>query len=339
MARGASPAARRLHEPPPISNYLVELGFPHPAGRHRSGRSAFLSLGCWSCRDMNAFVFRGWKRIHPGCCGTSAFARGATFPASMPHEPQPISNYPVWLGFPNSAGRYRPGGPAFSSPGCWSCRDMDGRLIRGWEPILPMCGENSRLARGATLVARRLHEPPPISNHPVGLGFTHLAGRYRPRESAFSSLGCRSCGDMDAFLIRDGNKSSPGAAGPRRWPEGQVSPRSGRFRPGGSAFSSLGSWSCRGRDAFPIRGWELILPGCGGTSALANVEVPLHQERIRPHPRIRNPSISLQLHEPGEVNADPPGRNRPGRCAKPQPHLSTVKWLEIEKKTVPPGHA
>ena len=37
----------------------------------------------------------------------------------------PISNQPVGLGFPHLAGRYRPGGSAFSSPDSWSYRDME----------------------------------------------------------------------------------------------------------------------------------------------------------------------------------------------------------------------
>ena len=83
-------------------------------------------------------------------------------------------------GAPQPAGRYRPGGSAFSSAGFWSCRDMEGFLSRGWELILPGCGGTSSLGRGATLVAHRLHEPQPISNQPVGLGFSHRGGQYRP---------------------------------------------------------------------------------------------------------------------------------------------------------------
>ena len=56
---------------------------------------------------------------------------------------------------------------------------MEGFLIRGWKIVLPGCGGASALARGATLAARRLHGPQPISNHPVGLGFPHPVGRYR----------------------------------------------------------------------------------------------------------------------------------------------------------------
>ena len=79
---------------------------------------------------------------------------------------------------------------------------MEGFLIRGWEIILPGCGGTSALARGVTLIARWLHEPQPISNHPVGLEFPHRAGRYRPGRSLFPSAGCRSCGNMEGFLIR-----------------------------------------------------------------------------------------------------------------------------------------
>ena len=139
------------------------------------------------------------------------------------HEPQPISNQPVGLEFAHFTKRYRLEGSAFSSPESWSCRDMDGFLTRGWELILPGCGGTSVLARGAALAARWLHEPQPISNHPVGLEFPHHAGRYRLGESAFTSPGC----------------SSPGATGPQRWPEGQPSPRAGSMSLSQSATSQL----------------------------------------------------------------------------------------------------
>ena len=152
--------------------------------------SAFSSPDCWICRYMEGFLIRGWELILPGCGGTSALARGATLAARWLHEPQPISNHPVGLGFPHPSERYRPGGSAFASPGCWSCRDMEGFLTRGWEFILPGCGGTSAFTRGATLAARWFHEPQPISNGPVELGFPHPAGRYRPEGSAFSSLRC-----------------------------------------------------------------------------------------------------------------------------------------------------
>ena len=72
---------------------------------------------------------RVWRDSGVGPRGTLA--------ARWLHEPQPISNHPAGLGFPHPAGRYRPGESAFTSPGSWSCRDMDGFLIRGWEIKLP----------------------------------------------------------------------------------------------------------------------------------------------------------------------------------------------------------
>ena len=69
---------------------------------------------------MEGFPIRGWEIIFPGCGGTSALARGATLAARWLHEPQPISNQPVWLGLPHRAGQYRPQGSSFSFPVCWS---------------------------------------------------------------------------------------------------------------------------------------------------------------------------------------------------------------------------
>ena len=61
----------------------------------------------------------------------------------------------------------------------------------------------------------------------------------------------------------------------------------------------------------------------------ANAEVPPHPGRIRSHPRIRNPSIPLQLHQPGNENDDPPGSIPPRRVWKPQPHWVIADWLEL----------
>ena len=122
----------------------------------------------------------------PDAAGPRRWPEGQFPPraGSMSYEPQPIGNELVGLGFPHPAGRYRPEGSAFTSPGCWSYRDIDGFLTRGWKLVLPRCGGTSALAPGAPLAARWLHEPQPISSQPVGLGFPHPAGRYRPRGSA-----------------------------------------------------------------------------------------------------------------------------------------------------------
>ena len=59
-------------------------------------------------------LFRGWDRILSGC--------------RWLHEPQPISNQPVRLGFPHRVDRYRPGGPPFS---CFRPRFV--RVVDVWK--------------------------------------------------------------------------------------------------------------------------------------------------------------------------------------------------------------
>ena len=77
----------------------------------------------------------------------------------------------------------------------------------------------------------------PISDWLVGLGFPHRAERYRPGGSALLSPGCWSCSDIEGFLIRGWNLSSPGAAEPWCCREGQLSPRAGSMSPIQSATS------------------------------------------------------------------------------------------------------
>ena len=72
------------------------------------------------------------------------------------HEPQPVSDQSMGLGFPHRAGPYRPGESPFTSPCCRRCRCMQLNIVRGWGLILPRW--------------RWLHEPQPISVKPVGLG-------------------------------------------------------------------------------------------------------------------------------------------------------------------------
>ena len=52
--------------------------------------------------------------------------------------------------------------------------------IRGRDYNHPGCGENSTLARGATLAMRSFFDPQPKSNQPVRLGFPHHASLYQP---------------------------------------------------------------------------------------------------------------------------------------------------------------
>ena len=83
-------------------------------------RITVLVPGLLECRDMEGFLIRGWDLNLPVSVVTSTLAGEATLATRWLHEPQPISNQPVWLGFPHRARQYRPGGSPFSTPGCWS---------------------------------------------------------------------------------------------------------------------------------------------------------------------------------------------------------------------------
>ena len=276
LARGATLAARWLHESQPISNHPLGLEFPHPAGQYRPGVSAFSSPRCWSriygrVSDPGVGTYPSLVRWDLGG-GPRGNSRRAPPPGAQDNQQSPSM-----VGIPHSAGRYRPKGCAFSPPGCWNCGNMEGFLTRGWEIILPGCGGTSALSRGATLAARWLHEPQPISNHPVGLGFPHLAGRYRPGESASPGWSCR---DLEGFLTRGWEIILPGV----RWlyvrsPAYQrsaggtgVSTPCGTVRPGGSPFLFPGCRSCGCMEGFLM--WRLysIVPGWRWLSsrALAN---------------------------------------------------------------------
>ena len=54
---------------------------------------------------MELIIIRGWEHILPGVRLGSMY------------DPQPISDWPVGLGFPPRTGRFRPGGSPFSFPG------------------------------------------------------------------------------------------------------------------------------------------------------------------------------------------------------------------------------
>ena len=173
------------------------------------------------------------------------------------------------------AGRYRRGESAFSSPGCRSCREMEGFLSRGWGLILPWCGGTSALARGATLTPRWLHELQFISNHPVGLRLSHPAGRYRLGGAASASPCCWSCRHMEGFLNRGWELILPGGGGISALARGQLSLRTGSMSPRQSAITQWG-WgfhTLRGR-LRPV-GSPFAFPRCRSCrcmEALLNLE-------------------------------------------------------------------
>ena len=62
---------------------------------------------------------------------------------------------------------------------------LEGFIFRGWDLVLLGFGGTLTLARGVNLASRYVHEPQPISNHPVELGFPHRVGWYRSVGSPF----------------------------------------------------------------------------------------------------------------------------------------------------------
>ena len=74
-------------------------------------------------------------------------------------------------------------------------------MIRGWDPILPCY--------------LWLHEPQPINNQAMGLGFWHRAGRCRPGGSPVSPRFVELEDVWKEFLFGDGNTISPGVLASR----------------------------------------------------------------------------------------------------------------------------
>ena len=121
---------------------------------------------------------------------------------------QPAISQWGW-GFHNVRGGIDLGDLRFRPRFLWSCRYMEGFLIRRRGLILLVSGGTSTLARGATLAACWLHEPQPISNQ---LAWCYRAGWSLPAGSAYTSPCCWSCRYMEV-LIREGEHILPGCGG------------------------------------------------------------------------------------------------------------------------------
>ena len=107
----------------------------------------------------------------------------------------------------------------------------------------------------------------------------------------------------------DGTLSSPGAAAKLRCLDGQLSSRTGRispshvinqpvgseslhlagrYRTGGCPFSSPSrSFQCM--DVFRIRGWDPIMPGCGGTTSFPRGATIAARSLYEPRPTMNQP--------------------------------------------------
>ena len=156
------------------------------------------------------------------------------------HEPQAISINPVDLGLPHPAGsmdpgdlRYRPrvvevveiwkdlkaGDETLSSPDVAGPRCPQGQL---WPRAGSMSPRQSAFTQGGWGV------------HTL-LGGIDPSLRFRPRVVRVVEI-------WKNFPSADETLSSPGVAGPRRFPEGQLSPRSGSMSPRQSGITQCG-WS------------------------------------------------------------------------------------------------
>ena len=146
-------------------------------------------------------------------------------------------------------------GLPFSSPFYWSCRCLEEYIVQGWKYILPWW--------------RWLHQSQPIKDPSVGLRFPQRVGRYRTEDHGFHP---RVVGVVDVCKEFDPGMRSyhPRVALVPRTPAPQpisdppvvlgFPHRAGCYRPEDHRF--------RPRFVgFLIRGWNLILPGWGGTSA------------------------------------------------------------------------
>ena len=155
------------------------------------------------------------------------------------------------------------------SPGSRSCTRMDLFFIWGWNLSCSGC-------------AGPMYDPRPISDRPVGLGFPHRAGRFRPRGSQFSSPGCRSCKGVEGFMIRGWNPIVPGW----RWLYARA-PANQHSSGGVGVNTPWGAVSTRGTtvfvsgfsefrcmEGFLNRGWVNILPGCDEIVGLPGGAIP-----------------------------------------------------------------
>ena len=96
----------------------------------------FSSPGCRRCSDTEGFLNQGLRPILPGLPALYASTR----PSQSAIGPWDWGFYTV-----RDEGRHQTRRTRFSSPGCRSCRNVEGRLNRGWVPILPGCPRYTRL--------------------------------------------------------------------------------------------------------------------------------------------------------------------------------------------------
>ena len=193
---------RRLHQ---LQQKMVspQLGFPHRAGGIVRGDNSFRLPSIGVVDTRKGFCSEdGIIRILPGC--------------RWLHEPQPISNQPVGLGFPHRAGRHRHGRPLFWCPVCWGCmygkisdlgmgsklpRVVISRRTPGWgfhtvrSGIDPGCHRFCPLFGGVVDVWKCFYDlgmaryPLRVSSLPLRLGISTPSGSLLTRGTTYFVLG------------------------------------------------------------------------------------------------------------------------------------------------------
>ena len=148
-----------------------ELGVSTPCGAVSTCGINVLVPGLLEVQRYGRISDPGMRPYPPRVRRDLDVGPGETLAARWLHEPQSINNQPRRLGFPHRAGRYRPGGPLFSSPVRRSCRGAEGFLIKEWGLIVPAW--------------RWLYEPQSISDQPMGLGFHTVRGGINPENHRF----------------------------------------------------------------------------------------------------------------------------------------------------------
>ena len=145
------------------------------------------------------------------------------------------------LGFPHRARRYRPGGYLFSSPGCWSLRGRKD-FSSGDETLSSPGAEGSRCwPEGPLSTHAGSMSLSQSATSQWGSSFHTVRGGIDPGDLRFRPRAVGVVRTWKYVWSGDGKLSSPGAAGHRRWPKGNVSPRAGSMSPSQSATSQWGS--------------------------------------------------------------------------------------------------
>ena len=148
------------------------------------------------------------------------------------------------VGFPHHAGRYRPGGSPFSSPGCWSSRYLEG----SGDGILSSPGaERPQRWPEVRLSQRAGSMSPSQSAISRWVGVSTPCGAVSTRGITVIVPGFWICRCMEGFPTREWDLILPGGAGASTLVRGATSTPCGAVSILGIAVFVPSWWSCRDR--------------------------------------------------------------------------------------------